>query len=204
MNKTIVSTLAVLFCFSTAWPQGFEINRSRGIMDDQSYEYGRGTSMGFHILGDGVGLVLRHSFGSQNQLGASLSYSPLIFTQSMGWTYYFSGVMITPEFNVFLGSRIKEKNRRSAIKRKMKKHFISLKAGIGYAAGPLNGLPVTFTSYTSSLTWHQERFFTHKTKKSTGFDLGINLSYYNSKQVIIQQAPVNIFLRWDWAWYLDR
>ncbi len=163
--------------------------------------YGVGNSFGFTILGDGLGLMYRHTFSSEDQLGGFLGYSPLYIRDNSN-TYFISGFLLKPEYNLYVGSVNREKQRSNGVKRKLKKRYISIKQGFGYASGPYKNQQLSFWRSSTTISFHQQRFIKERRNRSTGFDVGISYDYYGSPDVRLVQSPVSIYLRWDWAWFM--
>ncbi len=197
MKKSLVLLIIVL---SLAWS-----SKGQGILDQEesTSDYGIGHSLGLTILGDGLGLMYRYTFQSENQLGGYLGYSPLVLNDGLTITF-FSGFLIKPEFNIYIGYSNKEKQRRYGIKSKLKKKYISIKQGFGYMAGPYQNEQLRFWRSSTTLSYHQQRFFRPHQNRSTGFDIGIRFDYYGSLDVEIINSPVSVFIRWDWAWFFQK
>lgn len=204
MKKQILLSILILANASYVYSQEIQtrVNSNRLYQNSNSESsYGAGNSLGFTLFGDGLGMMFRHTFLSENQFGAYLGYAPILIQES-GQLWWISGFLFKPEFNFYIGSTTQEKQKANGIKRKLKKRYISLKEGIGYSSGPFHNQQLTFWRSSTTLSYHQQRFLNDTKHKSTGFDLGISYDYFFSPNITFTQTPISIYLRWDWAWFM--
>lgn len=162
-----------------------------------SEEFGQGTAIGFNIFGDGLGFMVRRTLNNEDQIGLNTG----IF-----WNYIFDastmrpeginlGFYIRPEFNFYMGNTFKEKHKRSEVKRKYRKHYISLKAIAGISSS---------SNYGAAITWHRETFLVKNKSHARGLDLGINYLVFPGGSIGFigeRSAFIGLFLRLDWTWF---
>ncbi len=190
MNKLLLTFL--LSCFMIPLSAQEIINPKT-----TSGEVASGNSLGFTILGDGLGVMFRHTFEGEDQLGLSLHYNPISLIDDSR-SYWYNGMLLKSEYNLYMGHRTKTKRKV----RKIKKHYLSFKQGFGYSAGPYKGQDLRFWVSSTTISWHQQRFKAHKPNMSVGFDAGLSFDYLGSPDLRVINSPVSIYIRWDWAYFL--
>ena len=162
--------------------------------DINSVEYGQGTSVGFSILGDGLGLMLRRTLKSEDQIGLGTHFF-LSFVQNAAGTSIDRvnpGVFFRTEYNFHLGNTYKEIAKRSYVKRKFKKHYISVKAGAALSE---------FNVYSFVLSWHRESFRVKNKLYARGLDLGVAYNFIPNDSANLFTNTVGVYFRLDWTWF---
>jgi len=158
------------------------------IEDFTASEYGDGTSIGFGIL-NGISLITRTRVGQgQDQLGGSIGFSTAP-DDPFNPQDLFIVTSILPEYNFYLGNTYKEKIKRTKVKQKYRKHFLSAKPGILIGGEGLR--------YVGAITWHRQTYTPYKTDYTRGFDLG--LQYISANDTF--DDMFTLFLRVDWSWF---
>lgn len=192
MNKILFSSLLILLVFVGGYSQSNN--------DYEEASYGTVRSVGISILGNGlIGVPVRIIMENQDQLeivpaftGRGLYRRNLNGDTELDKIFY--GVNVLVGYNLFLGSRYKER------KNKIRKNYLSFKGGLQYTelASELN----------FALSWHREGFFNGEPKMSRGLDLGLQFSralgndYFNAfGSTDLTQDMVGLFLRFDWNWF---
>lgn len=161
-----------------------------------SADFGQGTALGFSIF-NGVGFVVRHNFDNEDQLGLVTNFALVINstnTSNMQTVDVNAGISLLPEYNFYLSNTYKEKSKRNQVKRKYKKHFISLKAGTILSRSNV---------YRGVISWHRESFLVRNKSHARGLDLGLVLTYFpdgNGGLFGGSTAVAGVFFRLDWTW----
>ena len=188
----LLTVLSLTLLQSLSYGQSSDSNtKARMTIEDfEPEEYGEGRSIGFGIF-HGFGLIGRTRVGSsQDQLGLEIAFRTLSEFDSEEEEFVFtSSLFLTPEYNFYLGHTYKEKVKRSKVKQKYRKHFLSAKVGTGLADNTL--------VYSGAITWHRQTYDPTNKTYARGFDLG--LEYLGGNGVVSNQT--SLFFRVDWGWY---
>ena len=164
------------------------------ILDDYNHEdYGQGTSIGVNIFGDGLGLMLRRTLPSQDQIEINPSFWVLGIQDASDDVTFYGGAYLRAGYNFYMGNTLKIKSNERRVKEKYRKHYISVKPGIGTSI--VQGAGV-------ALTWHRETFKNKNIKAASGLDLGMEYrSYFGESSGLQFQNYYGVYLRIDWSWY---
>ncbi len=184
--KTIITfCLVCVAFFSTA---------QESLLDDyRAEDYGQGTSIGLNIFGDGLGLMLRRTLGSQDQIEINPSFWILGIQDVNDDVTWYGGAFLRAGYNFYMGNTLKIKGNEHRIKEKYRKHYISVKPGIGTSV--VEGAGVAFT-------WHRETFRNKNAKAARGLDLGVEYrSYFGEPTGVQFRNYYGVYLRIDWSWY---
>lgn len=192
-----IAILSILFLFSTQ-VFGQKISEYKPLDPStlDSKEFGGKRAIGFNIFGDGLGFVLRGNLKNEDQIGVNLSiFGDGTVNQNTNSIENSSlGVSLLPEYNFYLGNTYKEKYKRSEVKRKYKKHYLSLKAGGRFSFR---------SSITGVIAWHRETFRLKNKSHSRGLDLGIRYNLFpngDGGSELNRSATIGIYFRLDWTW----
>ena len=167
------------------------------LSDIDATEYGQGTGIGFSILGDGLGFQVRKTLKTQDQigLGTHLFVTAVSNPEQTEFDRLAPGIFLRGEYNFHLGNKLKEKAKRTYVKRKLRKHYLSAKAGAGFS---------TFNTYSAVLSWHRETFKVGNKKVARGLDLGIAYNIVPDSATSLIGSSVGIYLRFDWMWFRQK
>lgn len=197
MNQKNVITTTVLFFALLFSLQAQHIKEYTPMLksDFNSEDFGKGYSIGFYLFGEGHGFLMRKTLKSEHQIGVAVSPFILAITflpNNEGIDRFRPGFFVRPEFNILLGSNFKEKAKKDFVKRKYKKHYLSIKPGAG----------LTFDRiYSLALTWHRERFDVLNKNYAHGLDIGIKYSAFDSTVDNGFSEGIGVFFRLDFNWY---
>lgn len=161
--------------------------------DEISEYYADGTSIGVSLLGEGiVGLQFRTRVARENQIGLNASLSGVTAEIGPDEYEFYQGLALGAEYNILLGSRMKERPKRNYVKRKFKKHYLSVKAVALFAR---------YQSVNGVITWRMETFYPADFNYSRGFDLGLSYQNFFDSFEAPLNSVINLFIKVDWNWY---
>ena len=197
-NKILLSLLT---CFLLA---GFSLQAQNireytpmEISEINSVEYGQGTAFGFSIFGDGIGFMVRHTLKSQDQIGLGTHFFTLIEQNAAGngIERIVPGLFFRGEYNIHLGNTLKEKVKKKYVKRRFRKHYLSVKAGAGFS---------DLNFYSAVLSWHLEGFKLENKNHARGLDLGVSYNFIPDNGTNLILNNVGIYFRLDWTWFKNK
>ena len=190
--------LCLIFLFqvmtSDMYGQKIKEYTPTSLSDINSEEFGQGTAIGFGFLSDGLSAIARRTLKSGDQIGLSTSFLLTAEQNAAGTSIetLHPGVFFRTEYNFHAGNTYKEKVKRTEVKKKFRKHYISGKAGFGFSS---------LNVYSFALTWHRETFLLRNKNHARGLDLGIQYSVLTENNREALGVGVGIYLRVDWTWF---
>jgi len=167
------------------------------IADINSEEFGQGAAIGFGFLSDGLAFIVRKTLKSEDQigLGTSIYLGTELDASGQSIERFFPGAFFRPEYNFHLANTYKEKAKRTYVKQKFRKHYISAKAGYGFS---------NLNIYSFALTWHRETFLLKNKNHSRGLDLGVSYTVLTDNNSDALGVGAGIYLRLDWTWFRQK